>query len=44
MYPKREFLPAKVRVLIEFLIQQVEASGESAYRTWAEELEGDWAK
>ncbi|WP_296062363.1 LysR family transcriptional regulator [uncultured Amphritea sp.] len=44
IYPKREFLPAKVRVLIEFLIQQVEASGESAYRTWAEELEGDWAK
>jgi len=44
IYPKREFLPAKVRVLIEFLIQQIEASGESAYRTWAEELEDYRAK
>lgn len=39
IYPKREFLPARVRVLIEFLIKQIEAGGESAYSTWADELE-----
>ncbi len=38
IYPKREYLPAKVRVLIEFLIENIEASGESAYETWTETL------
>ncbi|GGK54694.1 LysR family transcriptional regulator [Amphritea balenae] len=44
IYPKREYLPAKVRVLVEFMIQQIEANGESAYRTWVEELDSDWDK
>ena len=36
IYPKREFLPAKVRVFIEFLTTSLSAMGESANRTWAE--------
>jgi DNA-binding transcriptional LysR family regulator len=39
IYPKREFLPARVRVLIEYLIAQIEAGGESTYHTWAEQLQ-----
>ena len=38
IYPKREYLPAKVRVLIEFLTTSLAAMGESPNRTWA----GDW--
>ncbi|MEZ5595435.1 MAG: LysR family transcriptional regulator [Pseudomonadales bacterium] len=39
IYPKREHLPAKVRVFIEFLTASLSAMGESANRTWAR----DWA-
>jgi DNA-binding transcriptional LysR family regulator len=39
IYPKREFLPAKVKVLIEYLIRKVEQSGESTYHSWAETLQ-----
>lgn len=39
IYPKRDYLPAKVRVFIEFLTTSLAAMGESSYRTWAE----DWA-
>ena len=38
IYPKREFLPAKVRALIDFLITETEAGDESAFHTWAEKL------
>lgn len=38
IYPKREFLPAKVRVFIEYLTASLAANGESANRTWAR----DW--
>ena len=38
VYPKREFLPVKVKVLIEYLIAQIEQGGESTYQTWAEKL------
>lgn len=38
IYPKREYLPAKVRVFIDFLITSLADMGESANRTWAE----DW--
>lgn len=38
VYPKREFLPAKVKVLIEYLIMTIEQSGENTYHTWAESL------
>lgn len=39
IYPKREYLPAKVRVFIDFLAAALAARGESANYTWAE----DWA-
>jgi len=39
IYPKREFLPAKVKVFIEFLTASLAAMGESSNRTWAE----DWS-
>jgi len=38
IYPKREYLPAKVRVFIDFLTVSLAAMGESSNRTWAE----DW--
>lgn len=39
IYAKREFLPAKVRVFIDFLTTSLAAMGESPNRTWAE----DWS-
>lgn len=39
IYPKREYLPAKVRVFIEFMTTSLTSMGESTNRTWAE----DWA-
>lgn len=38
IYPKRDYLPAKVRVFIEFLTASLAAMGEDANHTWAE----DW--
>ncbi len=38
IYPKREYLPAKVRVFVEFLTASLADMGESPNRTWAE----DW--
>lgn len=38
IYPKREFLPAKVRVFIDFLTATLTGMGETPNRTWA----GDW--
>ena len=38
IYPKRDYLPAKVKVFIEFLTTSLAAMGESSNRTWAE----DW--
>lgn len=38
VYPKREFLPVKVKVLIEYLLMKVEQIGENTYHTWAENL------
>lgn len=38
IYPKRDYLPARVRVFIEFISAALEAQGESAYHTWAESL------
>ncbi|MCW8886511.1 MAG: LysR substrate-binding domain-containing protein [Motiliproteus sp.] len=37
-YPKREFLPRKVRVFIDFLIQATEQSGEGPRHLWTEKL------
>ncbi|MEL6116595.1 LysR family transcriptional regulator [Photobacterium sp. SP02] len=39
IYPKREYLPAKVRVFIEFMTTSLASMGESTNHTWAE----DWA-
>ncbi|OKY27179.1 LysR family transcriptional regulator [Thalassotalea sp. PP2-459] len=35
IYPKRDFLPAKVRVFIDFLTHYLDDIGESANHTWA---------
>jgi len=39
IYPKREFLASKVKVLIEYLIMKIEKNGENTYHTWAETLQ-----
>lgn len=39
IYPKREFLPAKVRVFIDFLVATLAAAGENPNRTWAVDCE-----
>ena len=36
IYPKREYLPAKVSVFIEFMTTSLAAMGESTNHTWAE--------
>lgn len=38
IYPKRDYLPARVRVFIEFLTTALAAQGEGAHHTWAEQL------
>lgn len=38
IYPKRDYLPARVRVFIDFMIAALEAQGENANQTWAESL------
>lgn len=37
IYPKRDYLPARVRVFIDFLLASLEAQGESVHQTWAEQ-------
>ncbi|MDN3637483.1 LysR family transcriptional regulator [Simiduia curdlanivorans] len=37
IYPKREYLPKKVRVFIDFLTEKLAERGESSHCTWAEE-------
>lgn len=39
IYPKRDYLPAKVRVFIDFLTDALAARGEDANHTWAESWE-----
>jgi len=39
VYPKREFLPVKVKVLIDYLMMKIEQNGENTYHTWAETLQ-----
>jgi hypothetical protein len=36
IYAKRDYLPARVRVFIEFISSALEAAGESSNHTWAE--------
>lgn len=38
LYLKRAYMPAKVKVFLEFLTEQVSALGEFPNRTWAEEI------
>lgn len=38
MYPKRDYLPVRVKVFIDFLCAQMEALGETPTRTWASEF------
>ncbi len=37
IYPKRDYLPARVRVFIEFMTEALAEMGESSNQTWAEE-------
>ena len=37
IFPKREYLPAKVRVFIDYLVSSLSAARETASYTWAEE-------
>lgn len=37
IYPKRDYLPARVRVFIDFISAQLEALGEGSHYTWAEQ-------
>ncbi|MEH6626908.1 MAG: LysR family transcriptional regulator [Motiliproteus sp.] len=39
-YPKREFLPTKVRVFVDFLVNALAQQGETPKRLWTEELAG----
>jgi DNA-binding transcriptional LysR family regulator len=39
IYPKRTFLPAKVRVLIDFMVEYLKSNGEFVRDTWASNLE-----
>lgn len=39
IFPKREYLPAKVRVFIEFMTAALDAMGEGTHHTWAEKLD-----
>ncbi|WDE01731.1 LysR family transcriptional regulator [Thalassomonas actiniarum] len=36
IFPKRDYLPAKVRVFIDFLTASLASMGESTHHTWAE--------
>lgn len=38
IYPEREYLPAKIKVFIDFLQKEIKAMGETPFRTWAEDL------
>lgn len=38
IYPEREYLPAKIKVFIEFLQKEINAMGETPFTTWAEDL------
>lgn len=40
LYPKRHFLPSRVRVFIDFLIERLASVGEFSDRTWASEQSG----
>ncbi|PMK03235.1 LysR family transcriptional regulator [Vibrio sp. 10N.261.55.A7] len=33
-YLSRDYMPAKVRVFIEYIVEQLEKQGETAYKTW----------
>ncbi len=38
IYVKREFLPAKIRVFVEFMLRKISELGESPDHTWVEDL------
>ena len=39
IYPKRDYLPAKVKVFVDFMTKALAAMGEDTHRTWAEDWE-----
>ena len=44
IYPKREYLPAKVKVFLEFMTEALESMGEGSNYTWAEDFENAFKK
>lgn len=36
IYPEREYLPAKIKVFIDFIQQELKEMGETPFHTWAE--------
>lgn len=38
IYPKRDYLPTRVRAFIDFMTSELEKAGEDSRRTWAENL------
>ncbi|NRB38287.1 MAG: LysR family transcriptional regulator [Pseudomonadales bacterium] len=38
MYPKRDYLPQRVRCFVDFICAEIEAMDESARSTWAEKI------
>jgi len=38
VYPKRDFLPERVKVFINFLSKQIESMGENPMKTWAHDI------
>ena len=38
IYPKRDFLPIKVRTFIDFMVAWLETEGEGANHTWADKI------
>jgi DNA-binding transcriptional LysR family regulator len=39
LYPKHKYLPNRVKVFVDFLIEQMELLGETPLRTWARDIE-----
>jgi len=43
MYPKRDYLPERVKVFVQFLCQHMEQLGETPTNTWAKDIK-PWSK
>lgn len=39
LYPKQKYLPSRVRVFVDFVVEQMELLGETPLKTWARKIE-----